>query len=63
MSSTKKHENGSQAQLLVYALGYGDTEGEAAKKALDNVQSAVPPTYTPGWWYVRHPKIIKCWKQ
>jgi RHS repeat-associated protein len=63
LTPTKKHENGSQAQLLVYALGYGDTEGEAAKKALDNVQSAVPPTYTPGWWYVRHPKIIKCWKQ
>jgi RHS repeat-associated protein len=63
LTPTGEHPNPNQYQLLVYALGYGDTEMAARKAALDNVQSAVPSSYTAGWWYVRHPKIIKCWTQ
>jgi RHS repeat-associated protein len=63
LTPTGQHPNRSQAQLLVYALGYGDTEAIARKVALDNCSSAVPGNFTKRWWYVRHCKIIKCWRQ
>lgn len=63
LTPTGSHPNRTQPGHVVFALGYGKDEVLARKAAMENCSSAVPPHFTTGWWYVRHCKIVKCWRQ